>query len=316
MPHCASACIGPARSHDAAPLAPTPRRVHLALLTVSILFGANYVFTKQLLANVPASAWVVFRIAAAAVLLVPIAFGLGRGRVPLRSLPALALAALLGVVLNQVLFTEGMALTTPDHSAIINACIPVWTLLLAAAFGQERLSPRKLVAVALALAGVACLLRLDEQITSGTGLSPEQALGDVLTLLNGVAFALHLILMRRVGAGLDPLRTTGVMFAFAILIVPIYGGSAMTMANVSACLEPPTLWYALYGILFATVTTYLLNTWALRHTRSSQVALYINVQPLVAVVVATALGQPLPDWRFGVAFAGVSAGLWLQARAQ
>jgi hypothetical protein len=29
-----------------------------------------------------------------------------------------------------------------------------------------------------------------------------------------------------------------------------------------------------------------------------------------------AFGQGLPDWRFFTAFAGVSAGLWLQARAK
>lgn len=299
-----------------AALAPSPARVHLALLTVSILFGANYVFTKKLLATVPPQAWVVFRIAAAAALLVPLAFWLGKGRVPLRSLPLLALAALLGVVLNQVLFTEGMALTTPEHSAIINACIPVWTLLLAAAFGQERLSPRKVLAVAVALLGVACLLRVDELVATGQGLSREQALGDVLTWLNGVAFALHLILMRRIGTGLDPFKTTGVMFAFAVAMVPIYSFPAMTEANLDACLSSDAIGYALYGILFATVTTYLLNTWALRHTRSSQVALYINVQPLVAAALATAFGEPLPDWRFCVAFAMVSTGLWLQTRAK
>lgn len=295
-------------------LSPPPRLVHLALLTVSLLFGANYVFTKQLLATVPAPTWVAFRIAAATAILLPLGWRLGRGPIPVRAWPLLCLAALLGVVLNQVLFTEGMARTTPAHSAVINACIPVWTLCLAVAFGQERLSLRRALAVAIALLGVATLLRADDLLTGGEGLSATQILGDLLTWGNGVSFALHLVLLRRIGRGLDPYRTTAFLFVAATLMVPVYSAPSLSTAAVTAVVTPPALWLALYAVLFSTVATYLLNTWALRHTHSSQVALYINVQPLVAALLGTALGQPAPDWRFYTALAGVSAGLWLQAR--
>ena len=155
----------PGARHDAAPLSPAPVRVHLALLTVSLFFGANFVLTKELLATVPPAAWVAFRVLSASALLLPIAIWAGRGPVPLRLWPWLALASLLGVFGNQVLFTEGLARTTPSHSVVINACIPTWTLLLAAAFGQERLAARKLAAVGLALSGVACLLRVSRSRT-------------------------------------------------------------------------------------------------------------------------------------------------------
>ena len=65
-----------------------------------------------------------------------------------------------------------------------------------------------------------------------------------------------------------------------------------------------------------TVITYLLNTWALRHTRSSQVALYINVQPIVAAALSTAMGKPMPGWRFFVALVLVSFALFLQTRRE
>jgi drug/metabolite transporter (DMT)-like permease len=76
------------------------------------------------------------------------------------------------------------------------------------------------------------------------------------------------------------------------------------------------VWFAAYVVVGATVVTYLLNTWALRHTRSSEVALYINVQPLVAAGLNTALGAPPPGAAFFVALGLVAAGLWLQTRAR
>ena len=55
----------------------------------------------------------------------------------------LGIASFFGVVLNQVLFTEGIARTTPEHSAVINAGIPTWTMLVAVCAGQERLGGRR-----------------------------------------------------------------------------------------------------------------------------------------------------------------------------
>lgn len=299
---------------------PSPFRIHLALLTVSLVFGANYVFTKRILATVPPGAWVAFRIVAATVVLVPLALLLARRRhwPDRRRLAGLAIASFFGVVLNQVLFTEGMARTTPEHSAVVNACIPTWTLLAAALAGQERLTGRRLFAIGLALGGVWYLLGFDLLLWgpgSGPGHDAGTSLfGDLLTMLNGWSFAVHLVLMRRLGRDLDPWRSTAVMFLVASAAVGSWYGPTIGAAEVTAVTRWPVLLYAGYAVLFATVLTYLLNTWALRHTRSSQVALYINVQPLVAALLHWALGAPVPDHRFFVALALVAAGLWLQNR--
>lgn len=298
------------------PLPPTRARVHLALITVSLLFGANYVFTKRILGAVPASSWVLFRIAAATLVLVPLALRFGRGRPPLRLFGGLCLAALLGVVLNQILFTEGLALTRPEHSAVINACIPTWTLCLAVLFGQERFTPRRLLAVTLALAGVLTLFKIDQILGGHVGIGRDEVRGDLLTLANGVAFALHLILMRRLGAGLDPWIATALMFAASTAMVSVYSLPQLSLADIAAVTTTPVCWFAIYAVLFATVLTYSLNTWALKHTHSSQVALYINVQPLVAVALGPFFAMPAPDWRFFVALGGVAAGLWLQTTAR
>ena len=124
------------------PSLPSTLRVHLALITVSVLFGGHFVFTKQLLAQVPATSWVCFRIAAATVMLVPLALWLRRQpNMPgARLWCLLGIASFFGVVLNQILFTEGLARTTPEHSAIVNSCIPTWTSIGVARVG--RVAPR------------------------------------------------------------------------------------------------------------------------------------------------------------------------------
>jgi drug/metabolite transporter (DMT)-like permease len=293
--------------------------VHGALLTVSVLFGANYVVTKRLLVGVPAGSWVLFRMLAATAVTIPLVLLLARGRPwpPLRRWPALALAALLGVALNQVLFTEGMARTTPAHSAVVNACIPTWTLLIAVLARQERLCGTRVLAILSALLGVSWLLGADRLLLGDGGAHDGGAtwLGDLLTMGNGVAFACHLVLLRAIGRDLDPYRTTALLFLFGTPMIAAWSAGSIDAAHVAAVTSPPYVWLAIYAVLAATVLTYFLNTWALRHTHSSQVALYINVQPLVAASLAAALGEGLPGQRFTVALVLVAFGLWLQTRA-
>lgn len=294
---------------------PSPLRVHAALLLVSLLFGANYVFTKQVLAAVPPGAWVLFRIAAATAVMVPLALALrprAARRPHARQWAWLAVAALLGVAANQVLFTEGMARTTPEHSAVVNACIPTWTLLVAVLCRQERLTGRRVAAIALALLGVLWLLA--HTAAAPADRSAPTLLGDLLTLANGLAFACHLVLMRAVARDLDPWTTTAALFVLGTPLVGVWSAPQVSAAHVDAVLAPPALWFALYGVFGATVLTYLLNTWALRHVTGSQVALYINVQPLVATALHAAMGAPLPGAHFAVALLLVASGLWLQTR--
>lgn len=290
----------------------------MALLTVSVLFGAHYVFTKQILAHIPATSWVFFRIGAATVLLVPLAMWLRRqrGMPGARTWLALGVASLFGVVLNQILFTEGMVLTTPEHSAIVNSCIPMWTLIVATIAGQERLHRRKVLAIVSALAGVLYLLGLDRILFGeGEGFGGDTLVGDLLTAGNGIAFAIHLVMMRRIARNLDPWTATAILFVQGTIMIGLWSGPSIATEHVEKAFLPPVLWFALYTILVSTVLVYLLNTWALRHTHSSNVALYINVQPIVAATLNYAMGAPAPGHRFYVALGLVAFGLWLQTSA-
>lgn len=311
-------CIIDCEGHDPSALVPSALRVHLALLTVSVIFGGTYVFSKRILDVVPPMAWATFRVFAATVVLVPLAFWLSRQKkLPnVRMLFLLGIASVFGVAVNQILFVEGLSRTTPAHSSVVTACIPIWVLLCAVLVRQERLRVRSVLAIALALIGVQYLLGLDRLLLGKTAVTEPGVtlLGNVLTLCNGVSFAIHLVFMRAIAKNIDPWLATAVLFLWSLPMIGAYGIPQTTAADLETLLTPPILWCALYVVLGATVICYLLNNWALRHTHSSTVALYINVQPIVAVALDTALGAPLPGHRFYVALALVSAGLWLQGR--
>jgi drug/metabolite transporter (DMT)-like permease len=285
--------------------------VFLALLTVQLLFAVHYVATKWLLGHLPAPAWVALRVGGAALLLLALA-PRARRTWPRdrRTWGQLALLALFGVVLNQLLFVEGLSRTWPSHSALINTSIPVSTLALAVLLGREDVGWRKLVSLVLSLAGVLWLLG-----SEGFDLDSATIRGDLMCLANATSFALYLVLSRSVMSRLDPRTVTALTFLIGSVPVVAYGVPAL--AELSWFSIPVAVWWVGAAMIAGpTVGAYLLNNWALARVESSQVALFIYLQfLLVAPLSAAYLDDPV-SWRLAPAAALVFAGVGLSTQAR
>src|SRR5205823_6372574 len=90
----------------------------------------------------------------------------------------LAATAALCVPINQTFFLNAARLTTTAHVALIYAAVPLVVLMLAAALGQERLVPARLVGVFMSMLGVV-VIGLDG-LWRGGGAGEATARGDLL----------------------------------------------------------------------------------------------------------------------------------------
>ena len=246
-------------------------------MVVQVLFGVHYFAAKIVLAEIPPLAWAGLRVAAAALFLLPLAFLIsGRRAVPRPAdLARLAGLSLLGVVINQWAFVEGLSRTSITHSALINTGIPVLTLIFAVLMRQERANPGKLASIFLAMLGVLVLLRVDSMVLD------RATRGDLITLINATSFSLFLVLSRPLLTRLDPLMATGFLFAFgSLVLLPL--GAPLWLQISPSTLQPATWLWGAFVVLGATVVAYSLNYLALRRMESSVVALFILLQPLLA----------------------------------
>lgn len=289
----------------------TPRSVLLALGTVQVLFALNYIATKWLLQTIPAPAWVCFRVGSAAILLATIAaFRHAHWTLTRGDAARLAVLSIFGIALNQILFIEGLARTEPSHSALINASIPVTTLLVAVLARRERLTARKGVALACALGGV--LVLMSEQ---GFDWSSPTLRGDLLCLANATSFALFLVFSRPVMQRHSAWVTTPTLFAFGSLLVGSYGLDELVA--VDAAMLPRWTWLVAAGVVLGpTIGTYGLNNWVLARAESSTVALFIYLQFVLAAPLSWALLGEQLSWRLVPAAALVFVGLSFSARTK
>ena len=273
---------------------PSSARVYAALALVQLFFGLHYVAAKLLLAECPPALWALVRVTGAAFVLSAAAGIAGRVWPRAPSVWArLALYAVFGVVINQLCFVEGLARTTPAHSSILMTFVPVTTLFFAVLGRQERLTPRKLLSFALGAAGVLFVLRPAAAELAGASLA-----GDLLTLVNGLSYALFLVMSKRLLKEIDPLVASAVVMSFGVLGLLPFGLAALPSFE-PGLVSARGVALGAFIIVGPTALAYLLSYWALARVESSLVALFIYVQPVIAAALSVAvLGETLAPHMF------------------
>src|ERR671912_313250 len=173
---------------------------HVALLAVQVIFGTWPVMGKVALRVVPSAGLVAIRVGGAALAFLLVMRARGRLVTPSRAdFARLALYSLLGVVLNQFLYIKGLSLSTAVNAALINASIPVFTLLVGALLGKGGLTPRVTLGTLIAAAGVIYLI---DPLRASLG--GDTMRGNLLLVANTLCYGAYLAVsqdvFRRYGA--------------------------------------------------------------------------------------------------------------------
>src|SRR5262249_53794784 len=129
----------PARGH------PNRALLYTLIGLMQLFWSANFLIGKIALRHFPAPLVAGLRITIAAAAILPFYWWKvhGRGHWTRRDLPTLLMLGLIGVTINQFFFTLGLSKTSVAHSALIIGMTPISVLLIGAARGLERITPRK-----------------------------------------------------------------------------------------------------------------------------------------------------------------------------
>jgi drug/metabolite transporter (DMT)-like permease len=153
-------------------------------------------------------------------------------------------------------------------------------LLVVTIRGQEPLTMPRGFGFALAFIGV-LIIRNVESFT----FANQTFIGDILTVINCLSYALFLSYSKKFLEKHDSLWSTTWLF--------IYGSVGLTLLAAPDWTQfhwtPPSanMWAAMvFAILGATLATYFLSFWALAHAKASKIAMFIFLQPVVTSIVA------------------------------
>ncbi len=261
----------------------TDQRIHIRdwslLALLSVLWGGSFFFVGVAIRELPPLTVVLLRVALAAILLLPLLLvdriAFPKGVAGWR--PFFAIAALNNVLPFSLIVT-GQTFISSGLASILNATTPVFTVLVMAAVGDERLSARRLAGVVIGLIGLAILHGRYLEFASVEGF------GILLCLAGAFAYALSALYAQRRLSDSPPLATA----TFQLL------ASSLMMTVIVGVLERPwqlpmpgiATWLALLGLAaLSTALAYIVFFQILRRSGSTNVMLVTLLIPVTAILL-------------------------------
>jgi drug/metabolite transporter (DMT)-like permease len=200
-----------------------------------------------------------------------------------------------GIGIFAPLFTLGIAHSHPIMAAIVSAAGPVVAAFVARVFFATPLDRSVLPAVALAVIGGGLATWNPGALDGGF----EVRGGEPLLILAMACWAWYSIAAQKWLQGLSQLRITGLTLApGAIILTMIYlAFGAVGLADLPPAAPRDAVDVALlvWIVLAAVVFGIFVWHYGVRHVGVVVASLYMNLVPIVAVLIIAALGTP-PSW--------------------
>ncbi len=265
----------------------------LALLVLTLLWGTTFHFVKAVLAVASPALFLAARFGIAVAVLAP-AWILRKERPGPRLIRdglLLGLFMLAGFALQ----TLGLRHTTPARSGFLTGLSVLVVPFIARFALGRRVRSAAWAGVALAVAGLALLAR-----PAGGALVPATWLGDALTALCAVSFALQIVFTSEWSPRhpLVPFVLAQVLVAFvgALLLVPLEG------PFLRAAGAPRFAGTVAFTGVAMTGAAFLVMNWAQRRTSAVRAALIFSLEPVAAALFSHLYGgDPLApaEWAGG-----------------
>ena len=263
-------------------------RAGLLLIVLSVLWGGSFFFNGVVLQELPPFTTVLLRVSLAAIILLP-GVWLYRLEFPrgVAGWKPFFAVALFNNVLPFSLIVSGQTYVASGLAAILNATTPLFTILVMAIAGEERLSARRVVGLIVGLFGV-IILRGD-----ALGFAGGQGLGILLCLAGAFSYGIAAMVARRHLGGTPPLASA----TFQLL------ASTVMMTVVAGAIERPwqlpmpgaSTWFAVLGLAaLSTALAYIVFFQILQRSGATNVMLVTLLIPVTAILLGTfVLGESI-----------------------
>jgi drug/metabolite transporter (DMT)-like permease len=261
----------------------------LLLLLMVVIWGSNFSAVKYALRDFPEVSFNAGRLVlASAVFLAAIAVVRARVNAGLQPQEPpvtrsewrrIVMLGVLGTGFYQLLFLAGVARTSVANSALIFGCTPVVVAILSSIAGHDRLTLTRWAGAALSFAGIYTLVGRRAAVTSGT------LLGDAMVFGAMICWSIYSVISQPLLKRHSPLIVTGWAMVIGTAMYLMVVGLAVARTDWSAISTPSWLLMsasALLALAFAYIVWYT----AVQRIGSARTAVYSNLTPIVAMIVA------------------------------
>jgi len=287
-------------------------KAHLALLGANLFYGAGFTVAKIVMPSlIQPKGFILIRVAVVTILFWLSYFGGKnfRTKIDRKDWRTLILCAIFGVATNQLLFFQGLNLTSPIHASLMMLSTPILVSLFAVYALHEKLSVNKIIGLILGVSGAVILVLLGGKDKVAT----NALLGDVFVLMNATSYAIYLVIAKPLMTKYRPIIVIRWIFLIGLLVVFPFGISEFTEINWNMFSFKEYAAVA-FIVICCTFFTYLWNIYALRILSPATAGAYIYLQPVFAALIAVFFYFEHLSWTKVIASIFIFAGVYFVSK--
>lgn len=282
----------------------------VSILIVMFIWGSAFSVSKLGVSAVPPFLFAFLRNLVASLFLIPF-YLYKRKRAKLQPLPPrfyqyILLMGLTGVCLFYIFFNLAMTYMSASTGAIVQGITPAVIAIPAVFFLKEKLDGITILGIVLSIAGVV----LVGFVHAGNSES-STAVGSILMILSVACWATYTIVSKSIhtydAIVITALSTfTGTVFLIPAVVIELWGRPV-----------PAISWQGWASIVylgvFASAISYILYNRALKTLTAAQVGNFLNLDPVIGVIIAILfLKEKISGWQV-VGGVLVLVGIWLSS---
>jgi drug/metabolite transporter (DMT)-like permease len=276
------------------------------LFTMAVIWGINFVVVKYATGVFNPVAFTGLRVGTAALFLLLVALARGRFSLPRRDVIRLLMFGVVGNGVYQLFFVHGVARTRAGNAALIVAAAPAFIALFARVRGLERVKRLTLFGIALSVLGVGLVIAGSAKPANGE----VTLLGSTLVFFGVLCWSVYTIMLQPYTKRIDVIRLSAITMVGGA--VPLLIASTPALIATDWSVVGRGGWLALfYSSVISMGVAYLFWYRGLRVLGATRTAVYANLQPIIALLVAWAFLGEIPTIFQGVGAATIVAGVFL-----
>ncbi len=263
---------------------------NLACFTAYAIFGFNIISCRSIAVDgnvTPMALFCLRSFGATALFWIWSLFTDPRDQVRKEDLWKVAVASFLGLFMTQLSFLFAITQTTAIDASIIATLSPIMTLLISAVVIKERITWSGVAGIALSLAGV--LILIFNCVSLRSGADSTSIWGILGMIANSLFFASYVGIFKPLLQRYTVVTFMKWMFLFSSLFALPFSFGAFRASNLGA-ISGSVLGHLLFVVICATFIAYFLIPIGQKRLRPVVVCMYTYVQPVIAMVIALALG--------------------------
>lgn len=213
--------------------------------------------------------------------------------------------ALIGNTIMQITFIYGMDNTTAGNASLMYSTVPIFIALLSVQLKMEKVTSSTWLGIFISFVGIALILTKKE---NGFTFSTDTFTGDILILATSFSWSAYTVLAKPLIEKTSMLKVVSITFIFGTLFLIPFGIPdfiSMDWSSVSY-----GAWSALfYSFLFANVIAYLIWFYSVTKVGNVQTAIFQNMVPVFAVIIAVIFLNEKLSWIQAIGGAGIIGGV-------